>query len=224
MSYGLINYSTLKDLANAFRRRLGSERNLTLQELEETADIVDLSENEVIKSLLEHTVTSFVVPDGVTKIAPNLFNHFYNLKEIELPNGIKELSSGSFDTCSNLTRVKLPDDLEKLGERCFSNCTSLTSITLPNTLKEISMYCFQQTKLTELTVPASVETIGDHALKNSELKSITFLGTPKSIDGNAILVSSAVINVPWAEGEVEGAPWGATDSTINYNYSPEVVQ
>lgn len=31
------------------------------------------------------------------------------------------------------------------------------------------------------------------------------------------------IKVPWAEGEVAGAPWGATNATITYNYvSPEV--
>ena len=27
------------------------------------------------------------------------------------------------------------------------------------------------------------------------------------------------INVPWSEGEVAGAPWGATGATINYNYT-----
>ena len=29
------------------------------------------------------------------------------------------------------------------------------------------------------------------------------------------------INVPWAEaeGEVANAPWGATNATINYNYT-----
>ena len=26
------------------------------------------------------------------------------------------------------------------------------------------------------------------------------------------------INVPWSEGQVEGAPWGARKATINYNY------
>lgn len=30
-----------------------------------------------------------------------------------------------------------------------------------------------------------------------------------------------VINVPWAEGEVANAPWGATNATINYNYVAE---
>jgi hypothetical protein len=29
------------------------------------------------------------------------------------------------------------------------------------------------------------------------------------------------INVPWAEGAVENAPWGATNATINYNYTGE---
>jgi hypothetical protein len=26
------------------------------------------------------------------------------------------------------------------------------------------------------------------------------------------------INVPWSEGEVINAPWGASNATINYNY------
>lgn len=42
-----------------------------------------------------------------------------------------------------------------------------------------------------------------------------------SIGGNAFLncTGLATINVPWAEGEVSGAPWGATKATINYNYT-----
>ena len=27
------------------------------------------------------------------------------------------------------------------------------------------------------------------------------------------------IKVPWAEGAVSGAPWGATNATITYNYT-----
>jgi hypothetical protein len=27
--------------------------------------------------------------------------------------------------------------------------------------------------------------------------------------------------VPWAEGAVANAPWGATNATINYNYTGE---
>jgi hypothetical protein len=33
--------------------------------------------------------------------------------------------------------------------------------------------------------------------------------------------SLTTINAPWAEGAVSGAPWGATNATINYNYTGE---
>jgi hypothetical protein len=64
--------------------------------------------------------------------------------------------------------------------------------------------------------------IGAYAFyKDTGLTDITFKGTPMSIDSNAFASCSNLltINVPWAEGEVSGAPWGATNATINYNYT-----
>lgn len=50
---------------------------------------------------------------------------------------------------------------------------------------------------------------------------MTFEGKPTRIDSNAFYNCSNLktINVPWAEGEVANAPWGATKATINYNYT-----
>jgi hypothetical protein len=57
--------------------------------------------------------------------------------------------------------------------------------------------------------------------KCTNLKSITFKGTPKSIDSDAFsdCTNLTVINVPWKKGQVSNAPWGATNATINYNYT-----
>ena len=51
----------------------------------------------------------------------------------------------------------------------------------------------------------------------------TFEGTPRSIASNAFAscINLTTINVPWAEGAVANAPWGATKATINYNYTGE---
>ena len=52
---------------------------------------------------------------------------------------------------------------------------------------------------------------------------MTFEGTPTSIASSAFsnCVKLTTINVPWAEGAVANAPWGATNATINYNYTGE---
>ena len=53
------------------------------------------------------------------------------------------------------------------------------------------------------------------------LTAITFKSTPNSIANNAFYGCTNIrnINVPWAEGAVANAPWGATNATINYNYT-----
>lgn len=55
------------------------------------------------------------------------------------------------------------------------------------------------------------------------LTSVTIPDSVKSIDSNTFqnCTNLLTINVPWAEGEVAGAPWGATNATINYNYTGE---
>lgn len=55
----------------------------------------------------------------------------------------------------------------------------------------------------------------------ASLATVTFKNTPTSISATAFVGCDAltVISVPWAEGAVEGAPWGATNATITYNYT-----
>lgn len=64
--------------------------------------------------------------------------------------------------------------------------------------------------------------IGTKAFTNcTGLITITFEGTPTTIANNAFdgCTNLTTINVPWSEGEVTNAPWGATNATINYNYT-----
>ena len=80
------------------------------------------------------------------------------------------------------------------------------------------LYC-QSLALTSL--PAGVTEIGFDAFSGcTGLTTLTFEGTPLRIDQFAFsdCDNLTVINVPWAIGEVEGAPWGAENATINYGY------
>ena len=91
----------------------------------------------------------------------------------------------------------------------------------PASLKTIGNYAFTGAKynLTTCVFPSGLESIGTSAFGNcSILTSVTFQGTPTSIANNAFPSNVTTINVPWAEGAVANAPWGATKATINYNY------
>ena len=95
--------------------------------------------------------------------------------------------------------------------------------TLPSNLTFIGTYAFRDcTKLALTSLPSGVTDIGNNAFQGCiSLTSITFEGTPtRTISSSAFnsCTNLLTINVPWAEGAVANAPWGATKATINYNY------
>ena len=69
-----------------------------------------------------------------------------------------------------------------------------------------------------------VTAIGYYAFAGcSKLESVTLPSSITSIPSNAFTdcTNLKTINVPWAEGAISNAPWGATNATITYNYGGE---
>ena len=87
------------------------------------------------------------------------------------------------------------------------------------------MYAFSNCpKLALTSLPSSVTDIENNAFDNcTSLTTLTFKGKPRNIRPKAFVMCGRLltINVPWAAGEVANAPWGATNATINYNYTGE---
>jgi hypothetical protein len=94
---------------------------------------------------------------------------------------------------------------------------------------------FEGSCIESVTIPSTVKRVWSHAFGNIEtLKTVDFLTTilpendnpttetNESIDREAFIGSGhqdgLVINVPWSEGDVKDAPWGAVNVSINYNY------
>ena len=130
-------------------------------------------------------------------------------KIAEMPDAIANLPAGGgatepyieevYDSDGNLIEAKMYG-YTKIRGYVFYNCAKLSLTSLP----------------------AGITSIGSSAFYNcANLTSITFEGTPTSIASNAFngCTNLTTINVPWAEGAVANAPWGATKATINYNYT-----
>ena len=137
--------------------------------------------------------------------------------------GYTKIRDNLFADCTNLAHISLPEGLTSIGEGAFSGCTSLALTSLPESLRSIDGYAFYGcTNLALTSLPEGITSMGRYAFFDcTSLTSITFKGTPTAIASNVFFGCTNLTNikVPWAEGAVSGAPWGATNATITYNYT-----
>ena len=98
---------------------------------------------------------------------------------------------------------------------------TVTSITVSNSCTKVRKYAFYELgALLDVTLPGKIAVVEDHAFENcSSLAEVTFDGAVAEIGPQAFsgCTNLLTINVPWSEGEVANAPWGATNATINYD-------
>lgn len=138
------------------------------------------------------------IPRGCTYIGEGIFTRWYILETVYTED-VVEISNYAFNNCNGLKNIYFSNSLERIGNSAFEGCFPITTITFPS----------------------SLQYIGNYAFRGLSLTNITFNGTPETISSNAFedCGSLTTINVPWSEGAVADAPWGATNATINYNYT-----
>lgn len=117
-------------------------------------------------------------------------------------HGYQKVRAYLFYEQSFLTSSSLPEGLTSIDVYAFRNCTSLALTSLPESLTSICASAFSYC---------------------TSLTSITFKGTQTDINSSAFYGCTNLIDikVPWAEGSIDDAPWGATNATITYNYTGE---
>lgn len=136
--------------------------------------------------------------EGIPTIEPT-WDGNGNLTSVVV-RGYTTLWNGMFSENTELTSISLPEGITSIGSWTFANCISLALTSLPEGITRIDANAFEGC---------------------TSLQVITFQGTPRSIASGAFseCTNLATINVPWAKGAVANAPWGATNATINYNYT-----
>ena len=143
---------------------------------------------------------AYSIPDGVTRIAADIFSGCTGLTSITVPQSITALDDYMFSGCSALATVSLPGSLTSIGDYAFSDCASLAGITIPQGVTSVGASAFSNcTGLTSVSIPDSVTSIGWGAFDGcAELTSITIPDGVTSIDGYVFADCSAltVIAIP----------------------------
>ncbi len=122
---------------------------------------------------------------------------FLHLEEVYLPNSITGLTN-TFWNCIRLSTIH--GDLTEITtiNGAFRGCEALTEIPYMPNLDVVQQYSFYGCK---------------------GLTSVNLYKNPTTLNATAFGNCTNLTNlyVAWAEGEVAGAPWGATNATIHYN-------
>ena len=155
----------------------------------------------------------------VTSLGEYCFCECNNLESIELPK-VTIIGIGAFAYCSNLESVVFSPNLQTIKEGAFAECEKLAITEFPDsafTIEEFAFY-YCQSIGSSLRFKGSVTLHGSAFDQCYGLETVTFEKLA-SLEDNcfADCRNLTTVNVPWAYGEVPGAPWG-TNATINYNY------
>ena len=202
-----VQESSLTSLADAIRAKGGTSDTLAFPggfvSAVEAIDAGGGGDDGSFKAVIERTAVNPTIPSDLTSIGKYAFYNCNKLALTSLPAGVTSISDYAFSNCVPLALTSLPAGVTSIGQLAFYNCNHLAITSLP----------------------AGVTSIGHSAFQNCKgIKKVTFEGIPTGMISPSAFTGCTnltVINVPWAEGAVPNAPWGATNATINYNYTGE---
>ena len=122
----------------------------------------------------------------------------------------------------NLSSVMIPNTVNYIGERAFEK-NLLTTLTIPNSVKSIGLRAFYWNKITEIFMQEGLIEINKYAFAQNLLEVITIPSTIEKIEDFAFAANRTLnnINIKKPQNTIHGHEdkWGATNSTITWNYS-----
>ena len=226
---------TLTALADAIREKTGKTEPLTLEEMTAAVKTIGgAAENSIRYVTVDANGFPTEIDASTMKqlarcqfsSSVDAYNSDYPLyskvTKITLSDEITEFPSTCFYRCTKLSELHMPASLKTIGRYCFTYCSALP-VSIPEGVETIEPYAFStmnNTGFTALTLPASLTAVRANAFRaNSSLTAVTFLGTPTTVATSVFndCANLTDIYVPWAEGAVTGAPWGAANATVHYN-------
>ena len=172
-------------------------------------------------NLISRGISSIDLPSDLTKIGNYAFADCNNLRLSSLPNSVTEIGRYAFYDCFYMNLTSLPTSLTKIYPSAFEECHALKITSIPNGVTSIGDRAFYGcSSIITIEIPVSVYSVGSEAFRNCvNLTEVTFKDVLDTVGSSAFSNCPKLTNiyVPWAQGAVSGAPWGATNATIHYN-------
>lgn len=196
MSKVLVTESYLTAIGDAIRSKNGGSTKYKPSEMAAAIKNIKAQDNTAVNGIIGRTISGDYTNNDATGVGKYAFAFCSNLKTVTMANAIY-INSNAFYGCTGLISANF-QNVQTVYSAAFSS-SGLTSITFNKlvTLGSNSDYSgiFENTPMTSISIPYTIQTIGLYALSYSSIKTIT-------VNQNA--------------GAIKGAPWGATNATVNW--------
>ena len=149
MAKVFIEDSTLTAIGNAIRNKKGTNNLINpanfAAEIEgiETGSTSSGGDSETLKALIDRSLTSITIPNGVTTIGGYAFRGCSKLTNVTIPSSVTEIKGYAFSGCSQLTNVTISNGVTTIGSDAFSSCSKLTNVTIPSSVTSIGSYALR---------------------------------------------------------------------------------
>ena len=90
----------------------------------------------------DKTMSSVIIPEGVTTIGKSAFSGCNNLTSVTFPNSLTTIEDSAFMECDKLANVTLGDNVTYIGNSAFQECGSLVNINIPSDITFVSPTAF----------------------------------------------------------------------------------
>ena len=183
-----------------------------------------------LKGLLEGSLTSFRIPDGVTSLYRDTFLNFLQLTDLDL-NQIEVIPAEMCKGCTNLANVIFTTHTAQIGDYAFYNCTKFEDTELPHTLTNIGQYAFYKVgsyydrgthTFTMIDNVGVHTTIGQYAFGSSHLSEIT--AYLNNVGGAAFDNCSSLTKVDVEiHGSLDGSAFANCKYVMDFKIDPNSV-
>ena len=82
----------------------------------------------VLNSFAPAGLTTYSIPDSVTKIGDYAFLNCDYLTSITIPNSITEIGDGAFDVCTSIKSITISSNVTSVGYIAFAQCFTLVNV------------------------------------------------------------------------------------------------
>ena len=85
--------------------------------------------DDTLAKMIDRSITSVVIPDGVAKIGQRAFANCNKLSSAIVNEGVTDIESNAFNACSSLLQIELPSTIKTIASSAFAS-SKLSSLTI----------------------------------------------------------------------------------------------